>query len=78
MRTEITPGQVSDDTGYDMVMADNPPQPALLVAQLVADRGYGPDKIREDIESRDALPMRRNRKVHKVVGMTNLQARQHG
>lgn len=36
MRTEITPGQVPDDTGYDLVMTDNLPQPAVLVA----DRGY--------------------------------------
>ena len=36
MRTEIKPGQDSDYTGYDLVMADNLPQPAVLVA----DRGY--------------------------------------
>ena len=36
-------------------------------------RGYDSDKIREDIESRNALPMipmRKNRKVCKVVDMT--------
>ncbi|RDD96083.1 IS5 family transposase [Paracoccus pantotrophus] len=69
MRTEITPGQHSDYTGYDLVMADNLPQPAVLVA----DRGYDADKIREDIESRNALPMipmRKNRRVRKVVDMT--------
>ena len=69
MRTEITPGQDSDYTGYDLVMADNLPQPAVLVA----DRGYDSDKIREDIESRNALsmiPMRKNRKVRTVVNMT--------
>ena len=69
MRTEITPGQVSDYTGYDLVMADNLPQPAVLVA----DRGYDSDKVREDIERRDALPMipmRKNRKVRKTVDMT--------
>lgn len=49
MRTEITPGQDSDYTGYDLVMADNLPQPAVLVA----NRGYASDKIREDIESRN-------------------------
>ena len=31
-RTEITPGQDPDYTRYDMVMADNLPQPAVLVA----------------------------------------------
>lgn len=69
MRTEITPGQDSDYTGYDLVMADNLPQPAVLVA----DRGYDSDKIREDVESRNAvpmIPMRKNRKVRKTVDMT--------
>ena len=69
MRTEITPGQDSDYTGYDMVMADNLPQPAVLVA----DRGYDSDKIRADVEGRNALPMipmRKNRKVRNAVDMT--------
>ncbi len=69
MRTEITPGQDSDDTGYDLVMAGNLPQPAVLVT----DRGYDSDKIREDIENRNALPMipmRKNRKLRKAVDMT--------
>lgn len=69
MRAEITPGQDSDYTGYDLVMADNLPQPAVLVA----DRGYDSDRIREDIEGRNALsmiPMRKNRRVRKTVDMT--------
>ena len=69
MRTAITPGQDSDYTGYDLVMADNLPQAAVLVA----DRGYDSDKVREDIESRNALPMipmRKKRKVRKAVDMT--------
>jgi len=69
MRTGITPGQDSDYTGYDLVMADNLPQSAVLVA----DGGYDSDKIREDIESRNALPMipmRKNLKVRKAVDMT--------
>ncbi|MCV2449740.1 IS5 family transposase [Paracoccus sp. DMF] len=69
MRTVITPGQDSDYAGYDLVMADNLPQPAVLVA----DRGYDSNEIREDIESRNALPMipmRKNRKVRKAVDMT--------
>lgn len=69
MRTEITPGQDSGYTGYDMVMAHNLPQPAALVS----DRGYDSDKIREDIESSNALPMipmRKNRKMRKSVDMT--------
>ena len=69
MRTEITPGRESDYSGYDLVMADNLPQPAVLVA----DKGYHPDKIREDIKSRNAVPMipirknRKNRKGRRVV-----------
>ena len=69
MRTEITPGQDSDYTGYDLVMADNLPQPDVLVA----DRCNESDKIRKDIESRNALAMilmRKNGKVRKVVDMT--------
>ena len=69
MRAEITPGQDSDYTGYDLVMADKLPQPAVLVA----DRGYDSDKVRDDIVSRNALPMipmRKNRKVRKAVDMT--------
>lgn len=64
MRAEITPGQDSD-----YMMADKLPQPAVLVA----DRGYDSDKIREDIESRKALPMipmRKNRRVRKAVDMS--------
>ncbi|SOC20424.1 transposase [Rhodobacter maris] len=69
MRTEITPGQESNYTGYDLVMEENLPQPAVLVA----DRSYDSDKAREDIESRNALPMipmRKNRKLRKAVDMT--------
>ena len=69
MRTEITPGQDSDYAGYDLVMADNLPSPAVLVA----DRGYDSDRIREDVEKRDAvpmIPMRKNRKVRKTVDMS--------
>ena len=69
MRTGITQGQDSDYTGYDLVMADNFPQPAVLVA----DRGYDSDETREDIEGRNAvpmIPMRKYRKLRKVVDMT--------
>ena len=68
MRTGNTSGQDSVYTGYDLVMADNPPQPAVPAAE-----GYDADKIREDIESRNTLPMipmRKNRKLRKVVDMT--------
>lgn len=68
MRTEITPGQETGYTGFDLAMADNLPQPAVLVA----DRGHDSDKIREDIESGNAvpmMPMRKNRKVRKIDDM---------
>lgn len=43
MRTEITPGQTSDYLGFDLLMADNLPQPSVLLA----DRGYDADSIRK-------------------------------
>lgn len=36
MRTEISPGQTSDYLGFDLVRADNLPEPGVLSA----DRGY--------------------------------------
>ena len=41
MRTEITPGQTSDYLGFDLVMADNLPEPSVLLA----DRGYDANSI---------------------------------
>lgn len=32
MRTEITPGQTSGHPGFDLVMAENLPEPAVLLA----------------------------------------------
>ncbi len=61
MRTEITPGQISDYLGFDLVMTDNLPAPSVLLA----DRGYDADRIRETMEKRDVLPvipMRKSRK----------------
>ena len=69
MRTEITPRQDSGCTGYNLGIADNLPQPAVLAA----DRGYDSDKFREDIESRNAprmIAMRKNRRGRKVIDMT--------
>ena len=68
MRTEITPGQASDYTGYHMVMADNLPAPTVLIA----DKGYDADAIRAAIEARKGqpvIPMRKNRKARKSVDM---------
>lgn len=51
MKAEITQDQDSDYNGYDLMMADYSPQPAILVA----DRGNESDKIREDTESHNAV-----------------------
>ena len=58
MRTEITPGQTSDYLGFDLVMADNLPEPKVLLA----DRGYDADHIRKIMSERDIMtqiPMRK-------------------
>ena len=62
MRTEITPGQTSDYLGFDLVMADNLPEPSVLLA----DRGYDSDNVRNAMEAREVLPvipMRKSRKL---------------
>ncbi len=62
MRTEITPGQTSDDLAFDLVMVDNLPEPNVLLV----DRGYDANSIRKMMEARDVLtqiPMRKSRKM---------------
>lgn len=79
MRTEITPGQTSDYLGFDLVMADNLPEPAVLLA----DRGYDADSIRDTMDARDVLPvipMRKSRKMrvgvdHSLYRLRNLVER---
>lgn len=79
MRTEITPGQTSDYLGFDLVMADNLPEPSVLLA----DRGYDADSIREKMDARDVLtqiPMRKSRKMrvgvdHSPYALRNLVER---
>lgn len=79
MRTEITPGQTSDYLGFDLVMADNLPEPSVLLA----DRGYDADSIREKMGARDVLtqiPMRKSRKMrvgvdHSLYSLRNLVER---
>lgn len=69
MRTEITPGQTSDYLGFDLVMADNLPEPSVLLA----DRGYDSDNVRKTMEARDVLPvipMRKTRKLRVAVDRT--------
>ncbi|WP_254885244.1 transposase [Salipiger sp. HF18] len=79
MRTEIMPGQTSDYRGFDLVMADNPPEPSVLLA----DRGYDSDNIQKKMEARDVLtqiPMRKSRKMrvgvdHSLYSLRNLVER---
>jgi transposase len=79
MRTEITPGQTSDWLGVDLVMADNLPEPSVMVA----DRGYDADSIRRKMEARGVLtqiPMRKSRKMrvgvdHSLYSLRNLVER---
>ncbi|WP_238365441.1 IS5 family transposase [Mesobacterium pallidum] len=79
MRTEITPGQTSDYVGFDLVMADNLPEPSVLLA----DRGYDADSIRKKMDARDVLtqiPMRKSRKMrvgvdHSLYSLRNLVER---
>ena len=66
MRADITPGQVSDYRGFELVMGDDLPAPAALLG----DKGYDADRIRARAEARDAvpvIPMRRCRKARKGV-----------
>ena len=66
MRTEITPGQTSDYLGFDLVMADNLPEPSVLLA----DRGYDSDKVRKTMEARGVvpvIPMRKTRRLRVAV-----------
>lgn len=53
MRTEITPGHTSDHPGFDLVMAENFPDPGVLLA----DRGYDVDRIRKNMDARDVRPV---------------------
>ena len=52
MRTDITPGETSDYVGFDLVMADNLPEPSVLLA----DKGYDADGIRKAMSQRDVTP----------------------
>ncbi len=69
MRSDITPGQTSDYRGFDLVMDDNLPAPAVLIA----DRGYDSDKVRKTMEARNVvpvIPMRKSRRLRVVVDRT--------
>ncbi|CUH36965.1 Transposase [Jannaschia seosinensis] len=65
----MTPGQTSDDRGFDLVMGDDLPAPGALLA----DKGHDADRIRAWAEARDAIPvipMRRNRKARADLDKT--------
>lgn len=69
MRSDISPGQTSDYLGFDLVMDDNLPEPSVLLA----DHGYGSDKVRENMEARNVvpfIPMRKSRKLRIAVDRT--------
>lgn len=69
MRSDITPGHTSDYLGFDLVMGDNLPEPAVLLA----DRGYGSDNVRKTMEARNVvpiIPMRKSRKLRVAVDRT--------
>ena len=69
MRSDITPGQTSDYLGFDLVMDDNLPEPAVLLA----DRGYDSDNVRKTMEARNVvpiIPMRKSRKLRVAVDRT--------
>ena len=66
MRSDITPGQTSDYLGFDLAMDDNPPAPAVPLA----DRGYDSDNVRKAMEARNVvpiIPMRKTRKLRVAV-----------
>lgn len=62
MRTEITSGKTSDYLRFDLIIADNLPEPKVLLA----DRGYDVNRIRETMDERDIItqfPMRKTRNM---------------
>jgi transposase len=66
MRSDITPGQTSDDLGFDLVMGGNLPQPSVLLA----GRGYDTGNVRKTMEERNSVPgiaMRKSRKLRVAV-----------
>ena len=62
----ITPGQVHDVTAYPALMGEVDDDPK----QMLADKGYDSDAIRDDIEKRGGeaqIPSKVNRKVQRLV-----------
>jgi transposase len=62
----ITPGQEHDVMAYPDLMAEADNDPA----QLLADKGYDSDAVRQDMAKRDGealIPSKKNRKVQQIV-----------
>ncbi|SNY91208.1 Transposase [Cohaesibacter sp. ES.047] len=61
IKAEISPGQRSDYTGYDLLQDEDLPDPKVFIA----DRGYDANAIREGVEGKGGIaiiPRRSNRK----------------
>ena len=66
MRSDVTQGQSSGYCGVDLVMDDNLPAPAVLLA----DRGYDSNKIKKMMEARNIvfmIPMCQPRRLRVAV-----------
>jgi len=66
MKAEITGGEASDYTGYDILVDEDLPAAKVFIA----DKGYDSDAIRDDVESRSGTPVipgRANRKQPIVI-----------
>ena len=62
----VTPGQASDMTAYDDLMAEDAPLPEAMLG----DKGYDSDAIRSDLERRGidpVIPTRSNRRVQRTI-----------
>lgn len=53
MKAEITGGQASDYTGYDLLQDEDRPKAKVFIA----DKGYDSNAIRTDIEAKGGTPV---------------------
>ncbi len=51
IKAEISPGQCSDYTDYDLLQDEDLPDPKVFIA----DRGYDANAIREDVEGKGGI-----------------------
>lgn len=62
----VMPGQASDKTAYDDLMAEDAPLPEAMLG----DKGYDSDAIRSDLERRGidpVIPTRSNRRAQRTI-----------